>query len=75
VIGSGITVTVVELQNLFASCFDIEDVRGLDIFHSRFMPDCRWNPVSPSGDSRLVDELERLEKAYATCAESPDPQP
>ena len=37
--------TAVELRNYFAGCFDIEDLRGLDLFHSRFMPDSRWNPV------------------------------
>src|SRR6266436_1296510 len=40
--------TAVELRNHFAGRFDIEDVRGLDLFHSRFMPDSRWNPISPS---------------------------
>jgi SAM-dependent methyltransferase len=64
--------TAVELRNHFAGRFDIEDVRGLDLFHSRFMPDSRWNPISPSGDSQLADQLQRLEKAYATCAELMD---
>jgi hypothetical protein len=64
--------TAVELRNYFASCFDIEDLRGLDLFHSRFMPDSRWNPVSPPGDSQLADELERLEKAHATSPEFMD---
>jgi SAM-dependent methyltransferase len=64
--------TAVELRNHFASCFDIEDLRGLDLFHSRFMPDPRWNPVSPLGNSQLVDELVRLEKAYATSTEFMD---
>jgi SAM-dependent methyltransferase len=64
--------TAAELRNHFSSCFDIEDVRGLDLFHSRFTPDRRWNPVSPSDDSQLADELERLEKAYATRAEFMD---
>jgi len=64
--------TAAELRNHFSSCFDIEDVRGLDLFHSRFMPDSRWNPVSPSDDSQLADELERLEKVYATRAEFMD---
>jgi len=64
--------TAVELRNDFAGCFDIEDVRGLDLFHSRFMPDPRWNSDSPSGDSQLAAELERLEKAYATSAEFMD---
>ncbi len=64
--------TAVELQSYFAGCFEIEDLRGLDLFHSRFMPDSRWNPVSPPGDSQLADELERLEKAYASRTEFMD---
>jgi hypothetical protein len=31
--------TAVELQNYFSSRFDIEDLRDLDLFHSRVMPD------------------------------------
>jgi SAM-dependent methyltransferase len=61
--------TAVELRNNFASFFDIEDLRGLDLFHGRFMPDPRWNPVGPPGDTQLADELERLETAYATRTE------
>src|SRR3984893_11250935 len=61
--------TAAELRNHFASGFDVEDLRGLDLFHNRFMADPRWNPVSPSGDNQLADELERLERAYATSAE------
>src|ERR1700736_5950372 len=64
--------TAVELRNHFASGFDVEDLRGLDLFHNRFMPDPRWNPVCPPGDSKLADELERLEKAHATCTEFMD---
>jgi hypothetical protein len=60
------------LQNYFAGCFDIEDLRGLDLFHSRFMPDCRWNPVSSPGDGQLADELERLEEAHASRQEFMD---
>src|SRR5258705_11000282 len=37
--------TAVELRNHFSGCFDIEDLRGLDLFHCRFTPDSRWNPV------------------------------
>ena len=58
--------TAVELRSYFADCFDIEDLRGLDLFHSRFMPDPRWNPVCSPSDSSLGDELVRLEEAYAT---------
>jgi SAM-dependent methyltransferase len=64
--------TAVELRNYFAGCFDIEDLRGLDLFHSRFMPDSRWNPVSPPGDGQFADELERLEEAHASRQEFMD---
>jgi len=63
--------TAVELRNHFAGCFDIEDLRGLDLFHCRFMPDSRWNPVRSLGGP-LADELERLEKAFATRPEFMD---
>jgi SAM-dependent methyltransferase len=63
--------TAAELQNHFASCFDIEDLRGLDLFHSRFMPDPRWNPLSPPSASQVA-ELERLERGYATNKEFMD---
>ena len=55
-----------ELFSHFASCFDIEDLRGLDLFHSQFAPDPRWNPKSLQVDSQIFDELARLEEAYAT---------
>src|ERR1700676_1169822 len=61
--------TAVELLKYFASGFDIEDLRGLDLFHSRFMPDPRWNRP---GDSQLADELARLENAYATSSKFMD---
>jgi SAM-dependent methyltransferase len=64
--------TAVELRNCFAGCFDIEDLRGLDLFHSRFMPDSRWNPISPLADGQLADQLERLEEAHASRQEFMD---
>jgi hypothetical protein len=64
--------TAVELRNYFAGDFDIEDLRGLDLFHSRFMPDSRWNLVSPPGDGQLADQLERLEEAHASRQEFMD---
>ena len=64
--------TAVELLDYFAGGFDIEDLRGLDLFHSRFMPDPRWNPICRSGDNQLADELARLENAYATSSEFMD---
>jgi SAM-dependent methyltransferase len=56
--------SAVELRSHFAGNFDIEDLRGLDLFHSRFMLDTRWNPLSQPNDSHLEGELDRLEKAY-----------
>jgi SAM-dependent methyltransferase len=61
--------TASELRSCFANCFDIEDLRGLDLFHSRFMPDLRWNPASSRGDHQLSNELERLELTHATNPE------
>jgi hypothetical protein len=54
-----------ELRSYFAEHFDIEDLRGLDLFHNRFAPDPRWNPASLAVDTRFSDELERLEETYA----------
>ena len=64
--------TAVELLSYFASGFDIEDLRGLDLFHSRFMPDPRWSPICRPGDSQFADELARLENAYATSSKFMD---
>jgi SAM-dependent methyltransferase len=61
--------TAAELRDLFSGHFDIEDLRGLDLFHCRFMPDSRWNPARSQRDSSLADELDRLEKA---CAARPE---
>jgi SAM-dependent methyltransferase len=52
-----------ELQRLAAPRFEIDDLRGLDLFHGRFDSDPRWNPhVMPP--ARLAQELERLEDRY-----------
>jgi hypothetical protein len=61
--------TAVELQSHFAGSFDVEDLRGLDLFHCRFTPDPRWNPACSPGDSSFADELDVLEKA---CAKRPE---
>jgi SAM-dependent methyltransferase len=55
-----------ELRSYFLAHFDIDDLRGLDLFHNRFAPDPRWNPASLAVDNQLSDELERLEESYAT---------
>jgi SAM-dependent methyltransferase len=64
--------TASELQTYFGSCFDIEELRGLDLFHCRFAPDPRWNPACLQVDSRLSNELERLEESHATNPEFVD---
>lgn len=57
-----------ELRSYFTDHFDIEDLRGIDLFHNRFAPDARWNPASLAVDNQLYDELERLEETYATSS-------
>jgi SAM-dependent methyltransferase len=57
-----------ELRSYFTDHFDIEDLRGLDLFHNRFAPDPRWNPISVAVDNQFSDELERLEETYATSS-------
>jgi SAM-dependent methyltransferase len=54
-----------ELRDCFAPHFDIEDLCGLDLFHSRFCPDPRWNPPSLAEDRQLTTDLARLEETYA----------
>ena len=58
--------TAHELRSYFEAHFDVEDLRGLDLFHSRFTPDPRWNPACLSVDPGLSDELVQIEAAYAT---------
>jgi hypothetical protein len=58
--------TVSELKELFRANFVIEGLCGLDIFHNRFVPDRRWNPVSVLGDQRLMLQLTQLEETFAT---------
>lgn len=54
-----------ELRSCFASRFDIEDLRGIDIFHNRFSPDRRWNPDDLAIDPQLEESLALLESRYA----------
>lgn len=57
--------TAAELRRLFADKLTIESLRGLDLFHSRFVPDPRWNPASAKPTHRLCAELDVLEQRYA----------
>jgi len=61
--------TASELRGYFESDLAIEDLRGLDLFHSRFTPDSRWNPTGLRVDCRLSDQLAQLEGALATDPE------
>ena len=57
--------TAAELRALVADRFEIDEMRGLDLFHGRFAPDSRWNQKSLTYHQRLYDELDRLEEIYA----------
>jgi SAM-dependent methyltransferase len=56
--------TAREMRNHFRPHFDVEDLCGLDIFHSRFAPDVRWNPASLV-DEQISDPLVQLEETFA----------
>jgi len=53
-----------ELTRLVSSGLEVEDMRGLDLFHGRFANDPRWNPKSAMPLGRLSQELNRLEERY-----------
>lgn len=54
-----------ELTLLFSAHFAIEELSGLDLFHSRFALDSRWNPPSCGGEDLLSERLARLEESFA----------
>ncbi|MGH6614548.1 class I SAM-dependent methyltransferase [Sphingomonas sp.] len=54
-----------EVRALFAPHIDIIRLSGIDIFHSRFTPDPRWNPAEGAEDAAFHRDLELLEQAYA----------
>jgi SAM-dependent methyltransferase len=53
-----------ELLQLVGSKLEVEDIRGLDLFHGRFANDPRWNPKAAVAPGRLSQELNRLEERY-----------
>lgn len=57
--------TTAELHELVARRFEVEDLRGLDMFHGRFAPDPRWNPSSLGANPHVAEELARLEEIYS----------
>ncbi|MEA2743836.1 MAG: hypothetical protein QOG25_2207, partial [Acetobacteraceae bacterium] len=52
-------------RDCFADRFVIEDLRGLDLFHSRFALDPRWKSVSVPIDRPFRDCLARPEDAHS----------
>lgn len=55
-----------EFRALMEGSFAVDALRGLDLFHSRFSPDPRWNPDALPSDEALVRVLARLEDRFAT---------
>ncbi|MEI9993781.1 MAG: class I SAM-dependent methyltransferase [Rhizomicrobium sp.] len=53
-----------ELEELVSAHFDVEDLRGLDLFHGRFASDPRWNPETMQATPGFCSELERMESLY-----------
>ncbi|HEX4271884.1 MAG TPA: class I SAM-dependent methyltransferase, partial [Rhizomicrobium sp.] len=53
-----------ELSRLISPGLEVEDIRGLDLFHGRFANDPRWNPKNAAPLGRLSQELSRLEERY-----------
>jgi SAM-dependent methyltransferase len=54
-----------ELRKIMAPHFDVEELSGLDLFHTRFAPDPRWNSISCRTNDRFRRELARLEEVYS----------
>lgn len=54
-----------ELRKLVTEHFTPEELCGLDIFHSRFTPDPRWNPDCLVPEEQLTDRLSALEAKHA----------
>jgi SAM-dependent methyltransferase len=53
-----------QLRRLVSAHFEIQSLRGLDLFHERFAPDPRWNPDWLPGGELLRGELAQLEARY-----------
>jgi SAM-dependent methyltransferase len=56
--------TAMELKTCFSDYFDTEDLCGLDLFHTRFSSDRRWNPSCEELSRPVEADLERLEESY-----------
>ncbi len=60
--------TAQEVRDLFAPCFGMRELAGLDLFHSRFKNDPHWHRDAPD-DARFVSRLGGLERL---CANDPE---
>ena len=60
------------LRSLVNMHFHVDDLRGLDLFHTRFAHDPRWNPGSVVDSGPFRDELARLEEKYGADPEFMD---
>jgi SAM-dependent methyltransferase len=56
--------TAHELQSCLSQHFAVEDLCGLDLFHTRFAPDNRWNPPCDELSRPIEADLEKLEELY-----------
>jgi SAM-dependent methyltransferase len=58
--------TSTELGGLFRPHLAEAALIGLDVFHSRFATDQRWNPTTLAGESEFDSDLDALEYRYAS---------
>ena len=56
--------TAQELRSCLGEYFAVEDLCGLDLFHTRFAPDQRWNPACNELSRPIEADLEKLEEIY-----------
>jgi len=55
-----------ELKALFQPHLSGTAMVGIDLFHSRFAADTRWNPTAIAGQKDFDSELDELEHLYAS---------
>ena len=58
--------TSTELGGLFRPHLSEAALIGLDVFHSRFATDSRWNPATLAGENEFDADLDELEYRYAS---------
>ncbi len=58
--------TSTELDGLFRPHLTQAELFGLDVFHSRFATDSRWNPATFDGEAEFASDLDVLEYRYAS---------